>query len=204
MPPTSWRKLLQLILGDAPFEIGAGVDARRGVSLEIDEVAAEAVVPGAEEMIEADVVERRGGSEARDMTAQFGRFLVGAQHHRQRIPAHQRPDLVLEFGVPRRALLLGHRNRIHVRRVGVVRDVSAVAARLLDEPARAESWRARAPRARAPNRALRATPAFPAGQHRVGCLSDPWRPPFQSTRAPFAPGVGIIASENCRTRAAIH
>ena len=94
-------EVVELLFGDAAFEERARVDARRGVALEVHEVAAEAVVRGAEEMIEADVVERRGGREARDVAAELGGFLVRAHDHRHRVPAHERADLVLERGVTR-------------------------------------------------------------------------------------------------------
>ena len=61
----------ELLFGQPPFEEGAGVDARRAVALEIDEVAAVLVVGGMPEMHEAGVVERRRRLEARDMAAEL-------------------------------------------------------------------------------------------------------------------------------------
>jgi hypothetical protein len=38
-PPTSWRKLSSWLLGQAALDEGPGVDAGRGVALEVDLVA---------------------------------------------------------------------------------------------------------------------------------------------------------------------
>ena len=67
------------------------------MALEIDEVAAVAVVGGAPEMHEAGVVERRRRLEAGDMAAEFGGFLVGAQHDRGRVPADVAADGLFEL-----------------------------------------------------------------------------------------------------------
>ena len=166
-------EVVQLLFADAALEIGARVDAGRGMALEVDEVAAEAVVRGAEEMVEADVVQRRGRGEARDVAAELGGFLVRAHHHRHRVPAHERAELVLELRVARRALLLRERDRVEVGGVGVIRNVRAAAARLLDQLLEQEIGARRALRARAPNRALPATPAFPADRRRAACLACP-------------------------------
>ena len=53
--------------------------------------------------------------EARDMAADV-RVLVRAQHHRHRIPAHVRPDAMLDVLVAGNADLLVHRDRVDVRR----------------------------------------------------------------------------------------
>ena len=49
-------EILQLLFGDAAFEIGAGVNSGRRVALEIDDVAVAAFGLRAEEMIERDFV----------------------------------------------------------------------------------------------------------------------------------------------------
>ena len=122
-------EIVELLFRDAALEISARVDARRRMPLDVDQVAKKVIVGGAEKVVEADIVERGGGGEARDMAAELRRFLVGAHHHRHRVPTHQRPNLVLDLRIPRRALLLGQRNGVHVRRVGVIRNISAGAAR---------------------------------------------------------------------------
>jgi len=49
-------KILQLLAGDAAFEIGAGVDSGGGVSLEVDQIAVAALGPGMEKMVESDFI----------------------------------------------------------------------------------------------------------------------------------------------------
>jgi hypothetical protein len=59
----------ELLLREAPFEEGAGVDAGRGMALHVDEVAAVLGVVPAPEMHEAGVVESGRRLEARDVAA---------------------------------------------------------------------------------------------------------------------------------------
>ena len=89
----------QLFLGQAAFQEGPGVDAGGGVALDVDQIAAVLVGGGVPEVLEAGVVQGGGRLEAGDVAAEFGQFLVGAQHDRQRVPADQRADLVLDRAV---------------------------------------------------------------------------------------------------------
>ena len=52
-------EVFQLMLVEAPFEKGAGVDAGGGVSLEVYLVAGMAVAGGAEKVVVADLIEGR-------------------------------------------------------------------------------------------------------------------------------------------------
>src|SRR5690606_34801717 len=61
-------EVVQLVFRDAPFEEGAGVHARGGVALEIDQVAAVFFGRGLEEVVEADVIQGRAGGEGRDVS----------------------------------------------------------------------------------------------------------------------------------------
>ena len=114
-----------LLLAQPPFQERARVEAGRGMSLEENEVAAVPLGGAVPEMHEADIVERRRRLEARDVPAELAAFLVGAQHGRQRVPADQGADAVLngavaalegDHGVKRLAPLLG------LDRVDVARD----------------------------------------------------------------------------------
>ena len=90
-------EVLEVRLVDAAFEIRARVDARRRVPLEEDDVGVGAVV-AAEEMIEADFVERGGRREGRDVPADAFFGLVRAHDHRGGVPADQALDPALEVG----------------------------------------------------------------------------------------------------------
>ena len=68
-PPTSWRKCLQLVLGEPAFEEGARVDAGRCVALDEHHVAGMLVGWRAPEMIEADFVQRGRRGVGRDVAA---------------------------------------------------------------------------------------------------------------------------------------
>ena len=86
-------EVVHLLFSDAPLQVGTGVNARRRMALEIHQVAGVVLVGGFEEVVEADVVERGGRREGGDVAAQFVVvILVGPDHHRQRVPAHQGTD----------------------------------------------------------------------------------------------------------------
>ena len=133
LPSTSWRKLSSCVFGQPPFEEGARVDAGGRVPLEVDEVAAEVLGGGAPEVVEPHVVQRGGGGEAGDVAAEIQVALAGAQHHRDRVPADDRAQPVLELVVARGALLEVRRDGVEVGRVGAVREVRPLAPRLGDE-----------------------------------------------------------------------
>ena len=58
---------IEVGLGEAPFQEGSGVDPGRGMALEVDVIAGQAVLLAPEEMVEPDLVEGGGGGEARQM-----------------------------------------------------------------------------------------------------------------------------------------
>ena len=64
----------KLLLAQPAFEEGAGVDARPGMALDIDKIAAVLVRRRVPEVTKADVIERRGRLKAGDMTAELGRI----------------------------------------------------------------------------------------------------------------------------------
>ena len=107
---------VQLLLGQPPFQEGAGVDAGRGMALEVDEVSRRLAVGGivgaAEKVVEAHIIQSGRGREGGNMPAQFPRALVGPHHHSQGIPADQGADAPLHEQVA------GHQGFPH-RRDGV-------------------------------------------------------------------------------------
>ncbi len=100
--------------------------------LEIDQIA---IPPAAEKMIEADFeqVGRRGV--ARDVAAELGVRTVGAHHHCERIPAHDRRDAALELEVAGKLRLIGKRHRVPVRGIEHRRQRHAPQARVIEQPA---------------------------------------------------------------------
>ncbi len=105
----------------------------RGVALDEDQVAAVILRRRAEEVVEADVVERRGRGEARDVAALRQLALVGVHHHRRGVPAHHAAQAPLELGVAGRRLLAGDRDGVDVGGGGLERKVQAGAARVVDQ-----------------------------------------------------------------------
>src|SRR5450756_1616965 len=130
----------ELLLAQAPFEKSARVDARRRVRLKIDQVAAVASAflarrPGAKEMVEADLEQIRRRGVARNVAAKLGIGAVGAHHHRQRIPAHDRGQALLDIEIAGKLRLVGEADAIAVRRVEHRRQLHAPLARVIEQPA---------------------------------------------------------------------
>ena len=126
-------EFMQLVLGEPALHERAGVDARRRMALDEQQVTAVLAGRGPEEMLEAHVVEGRRGLETGDMAAELGGFRVRPQHDGQGVPPDQRPDAVVDRQLPRAqpVFLLG-RDRVEVRRRGAVRDGRPLAAGLRD------------------------------------------------------------------------
>src|SRR5206468_3993899 len=106
-------EMLQMCFVDASLEIGAGIDAGRCMSLEEDHVAVATLV-AAKEMVEADLVERRGGRIRRDVSADSFFGLVRAHDHRRRVPPDEALDPALEIRAARHEHLFVGGDRVDV------------------------------------------------------------------------------------------
>ena len=106
----------QVLLAEPALEESPRVDAGCRMRLEVDQVAQELVAPGAKEVVEADLEKVGSRRVAGDVAAEFAVGKVGTHHHRERVPAHDRRQLPLEFQVPRKARLRRDRDRVHERR----------------------------------------------------------------------------------------
>ncbi len=126
-------EVVQLLGAEPTLEEGAGVDARRRMALEKDQVAA--VVGGRRmpEMRETGLVERHRGLIAGDVAAQLRRIAVGAQNNRHRVPADQRADARLELAVGRVGRLLLGLDRVDVSSGQRLRRPGLLLARELDQ-----------------------------------------------------------------------
>ena len=119
-------EVLQVVFAQPAFEKGPRIHAGRGVPLEIDQVAAVAVVAAAaEEVVEADFVQRGRRGERRDVPAQAVEVLVGPVDHRHRVPANDALDPPLQLAVARISRLLAAVDRVDVGRVEGVRQLDA-------------------------------------------------------------------------------
>src|SRR5262249_23556773 len=125
-------EIQELVLSEAALEKGSRVNARRGVSLNVNEITAVMRRWRMPEMHEADVVERSRRLEARNVTAKLGGMLVRPQHDGKRVPANERTNSVLDRPVTRmRSLSLG-RERIEIRRVRRIGHGRAPSARSIE------------------------------------------------------------------------
>ena len=99
---------VEAVLGQPALEEGAGVHAGGGVALEEDLVAAAGVVLAAEEVVEADLVQRRRGGVGRDVAADADAGPLRAVDDHRGVPAQVGAEAALGLlvaGEPR--LLLG-------------------------------------------------------------------------------------------------
>ena len=109
-------ELIEVGFVQPSFEERACVDARCGVTLEVDVVAGVAVVLAAEEVVEADLVQAgRAGVGAEVAADSFG-VLVRAHDHHRCVPTHERADAALDVLVAGEPRLGFARDGVDVRR----------------------------------------------------------------------------------------
>ncbi len=118
-------EMLQLFGAEPAFEEGAGVDAGRGVALEVDLVGAVGVVRTAEEVVEADFVEVGRRGEGGDVAADGAVFLVSLDDHGHGVPADEALEAAFHLAVAGEERLLGGGDGVDIRRVGGKGDVDA-------------------------------------------------------------------------------
>src|SRR3954464_12651311 len=92
----------------------------------------------AEKMIEADLEKIRGRGIARDMTAELRVRAVRADHHGERIPAHDRRNALLQLKVSGKLRLLRELDRVLVGRVQHRRQRHATHPGMVEELAQQE------------------------------------------------------------------
>ena len=128
-------EVLEMLLGQAAFEEGAGVVAGRDVALEVNLVAGEIVGRRAEEMVVADFVDRGGRGVAGDVAAHADalRVGVGVDDHGHGVPAGVGLDLALQLAVAGILGLLIHRDGVEVGRLRGGRRLHAGLAEALEE-----------------------------------------------------------------------
>ena len=131
-------EVLELFLRQPAFQERAGVDARRGVALEVDHVAFVAVA-AAEEMVEGHLVEGGRRGVGGDVAADAVFVAVGAHHHGHGVPADQALDAALDLAAARVGHLLVGVDGVDVGSVGGERQLDAVgvgmATQFAEQPA---------------------------------------------------------------------
>ncbi len=125
---------LQVLFGEAAFEVGTAVDARGRVSLEKHHVPGMIGRRRAPEVIEAHFVQRGAGGVAREMSAVFGGHAVRLHDHRERVPAQDGFQPALDSAVAGILTFLAGGDGVDVGRVRLERQVRARAARVIDQP----------------------------------------------------------------------
>jgi hypothetical protein len=123
-------EVVELLLGQAPFEEGAGIDAGGAVALDVEQVTAVVLALGMPEMVETGTEHAGHRGEGADVAAQVaavgGVQAVGAHHHGHGVPAHVGAQALLDGDVAGAAHFLVRLDGVHVARVGRERHVDAV------------------------------------------------------------------------------
>ena len=126
-------EVVEVLFVEPAFDERTGVDAGRGVALEVHVVAGQPVVLAAEEVVETDLVLRGRRRERREVPADAVRLLVGVHDHHRGVPADVGPDSLLDVLVAGEPRLLGRRNGVHVRRAHLGRRAHLSLASALGE-----------------------------------------------------------------------
>ena len=127
-------EVVELVFGEASLEKGAGVNAGSRVALEVELVTETAVALAAEEMVEADFVERRRRRVGREVTAEPVETMVRAVDHRDRVPTDERADTTLDVFVAGKPRLLLGRDGVDVVGRHHRGDERALLSRAFHEP----------------------------------------------------------------------
>ncbi len=125
---------VQVPLAQPVEQVRARVDAGGGVPLEEDLVAAVALVLAPEEVVEAHVVQRGGGGEGRDVTADTDTGPLRARDHHRGVPAGGVEDLALDLLVAGEERLALGRDGVDVVRAAHLGHGHALLAGALDQP----------------------------------------------------------------------
>ena len=126
-------EVVELLLADAPFQKGPGIDAGGGVALKEHQVAAVIRGAGAEEVVVADIHQGRRGGEGGDVPPQFTGKAIGLHHHGHGVPAHEGADAPLHGPVAGKLLLAGDGDGVEVGGVGAEGQIGPRASRLVDQ-----------------------------------------------------------------------
>ena len=110
----SWRKPSSCASAETTLEERAGVRAGGGVALDEDLVAAGRVVGAAEEVVEADLVQRRGRRVRRDVAADADAGALCAVHGDRGVPADPGAIAALDLLVAGEVRLVLRRDRVDV------------------------------------------------------------------------------------------
>ena len=107
-------EITQLLLGQSSFQIGSGVNTRRGVRLGEDEVSP---ALGAENVMKGRLHSGGGRGISRNVPTQTGTFVLRPKNHGGRVPPNDIFNALLKLEVSGIRWLLFGRKRIDVRRV---------------------------------------------------------------------------------------
>ena len=110
-------KTKQVVFVEPTFHERSRVNSRRRVALKVDHVAGVVVGSSVEEMVEADFVKRRTGSERRNVPADSDIITVRPNDHRHRVPTNDTLDTPLKITVAGVRRLILSRDCVDVRSV---------------------------------------------------------------------------------------
>ncbi len=122
----------KLLLAQSALDEGPRINARRRVTLDIDEIAAMFRRGRAPKMREASIVKSRRRLEARYVAAELRRLFIRPKDDCECIPTNDRADAVLDRAVAGMPFLVLGRNRVQIGCGGAVGNRSSSSARSLE------------------------------------------------------------------------
>ncbi len=153
-------EVVQMVFGEAAFEKSPRIDARRGVSLEINQVARLIAVTAMEEMIETHFEQRGERGIRGDVAADPVIMLVLVRHHGHGVPASQALNAAFQRAVTGIRHFLIRAKSVHIVERCANRNVHAGFARALRKLLEQESGPVRPRFLPRSGQALRAIPPF--------------------------------------------
>ena len=105
---------IEVLFLEPPFEEGAGINPRRAVALDVDEIPGVVVRGRPPKVVKAHIIKGGRGGKACDVPPHPGIVSVSAHHHRERIPANQGAKLALHEQIPGHAGFPAHGDGVSV------------------------------------------------------------------------------------------
>ena len=128
--PQLATEVFELLARDSPFEERSRIDARRSVPLKVDDVAFLAILAATEEVVVANLVQRRGRRVRGNVSADAIFHAVGSHDHRHGVPANEALDAALDSAAAGIGHFLAGVNGVDIRRVRRERQLHTVLLRV--------------------------------------------------------------------------
>src|SRR5215475_1248848 len=126
-------EIFEMVVTQAAFKVGARIDTRRSMALEVDEISGLFTILCMKEVVETNLKKCRQRRIRGYMSADSSVLLVLAMHHCQRVPADESFHATLDMAIARIRYLIMLRDGIEVGGANLAGSVDACLARSLPQ-----------------------------------------------------------------------